>query len=126
MINFLKRLWRQSDRFRWIKRKPIRRAIAKARLRWLIGKLIYLKEKWQFQHTNQHLAELDLLNAKVVYYWRQFSAWGAYRPEFCFDWEQLREYEDEMDDMFKFYKTCILRNRDTKRIKKGKKKHEIR
>ena len=36
--------------------------------------------KWQYNQSNQHLAVLRLLQAKIHYFHSQFSPWGYYHP----------------------------------------------
>ena len=50
------------------------------RVIWLRRRFKHLSIKWEIEQSNQHLAILKLLQAKIYYLNSQFDAWGYYHP----------------------------------------------
>jgi len=47
---------------------------------YLRGRFKRLNIKWEYSQSNQHLAILKLLQAKIFYFYTQFNPWGYYHP----------------------------------------------
>jgi hypothetical protein len=87
---------KENSIYKWLKRKPMRRWFAKRNLKRLITHFENCQKKWNISHSNQHLADLELMAAKIKWYETAFQAWGKYRQEFCFDENENKKYEAEL------------------------------